>query len=142
MAEKVTYRKLATDDCLVNLMDELGYHHDRKSIAINTDEVHRRGGEVFVAEVHGEICGCVCAILDARLAAGLCGEIVSLIVAEKFRGGGIGRGLIAYAEEWFRKKVHIIRVRANVQRLEAHAFYHSMGYGEEKEQKIFTKKIT
>jgi GNAT superfamily N-acetyltransferase len=136
----IEYRKIAKDDSLLSLMSELGYVHDQQSISTNINEVQLRGGEIFVADVNGKIAGCVCAILDARLAAGLCGEIVSLVVAQEYRGSGIGKGLVAYAERWLGTKVDKVRIRANVIRAEAQGFYQSQGYQEEKIQKLFTKK--
>ncbi|MCP4340400.1 MAG: GNAT family N-acetyltransferase [Desulfobulbaceae bacterium] len=136
----IEYRKIADNDSLISLMSELGYVHDQQSISVNIKEVQLRGGGIFVADVNGKIAGCVCAILDARLAAGLCGEIVSLVVASEYRGSGIGKGLVAYAERWLGTKVDKIRIRANVIRAEAQGFYQSQGYQEEKIQKLFTKK--
>jgi aminoglycoside 3-N-acetyltransferase len=84
---------------------------------------------------------CVGAIIDARLAAGISGEIVSLVVSEQHRGSGIGRGLVEFAESWLTQRVVKIRVRANSLRSEAHEFYIRRGYQESKTQKIFEKYV-
>lgn len=135
----VIYRKIAENDCLTGLMSELGYAHTEESISTNIKEVQLRGGEIFVADIDGKIGGCVCAILDARLAAGVWGEIVSLVVAQKYRDTGLGKGLVVHAETWLGLKVDKIRVRANALRLDAHEFYQSIGYQKTKTQKLFTK---
>ena len=97
--------------------------------------------EVFVAKIHDRVVGCVGAIIDVRLATGISGEIVSLVVSEPHRGNGIGRGLVEVAESWLTQRVVKIRVRANSIRSEAHAFYLKMGYQESKTQKIFEKYV-
>jgi GNAT superfamily N-acetyltransferase len=88
-----------------------------------------------------EVVGCVGAIIDARLAAGVNGEIVSLVVLEPFRGRGIGKRLVEVAEAWLAAFVGRIRVRANTRRVDAHRFYADAGYQEVKTQKIFQKAL-
>lgn len=91
------YRKATKNDSsdLIRLMEELGYSHTKESIAKNLEYVENSGGRVFLAVSKGAIVGCVCAIIDVRLAAGKCGEIVSLVVLSDCRGKGVGRELIA-----------------------------------------------
>lgn len=96
---------------------------------------------MFVAEVAGEVLGCVSAIIDARLAEGLKGEIVSLVVSEEARGKGLGKGLIREAENWLSGNVSIIRVRANALRERSHLVYESLGYRKEKSQVILLKRL-
>lgn len=126
---------------LVGLMAELGYSHTIESIKENMKGVENRGGSVFVAVLNGSVLGCICAIIDVRLAGGECGEIVSVIVAQEHRGKGIGKKLIKHAEAWLGTKTGSIRIRANALRQEAHEFYKSLGYEEEKTQTIFKKNL-
>lgn len=87
------YRTAKTTDvpALVSLMGELGYSHTEESISTNLQCVENHGGAVFVAVQDGSIVGCVCAIIDVRLAAGECGEIASLVVSGDHRQKGIGK---------------------------------------------------
>lgn len=135
------YRAATASDApaLVRLMEELGYSHTEESVSTNLQRVEENGGSVFVAVRDGSIVGCVCAIIDVRLAAGECGEIVSLIVSGDHRQKGVGKGLIRHAEQWLSRRTRNIRVRANVKRSDAHAFYEGLGYKEEKSQKLFRK---
>lgn len=137
------YRKYNQSDAegLILLMSQLGYNHSKETISNNVCSVREMGGEIFVAEVSGEIHGCVSAIIDVRLAEGKNGEIVSLVVSEESRGQGLGKALTLEAENWLSERVSNIRVRANSLREQAHLFYASLGYKKVKTQAIFVKNI-
>lgn len=138
---KAIYRPFSDNDvsALIELMALLGYDHSAASIVQNIKALRRSGGEVFVAERSGLVCGCVSAIVDTRLAEGSNGEIVSLVVTQNARGNGIGKGLVSEAENWLSGRVPQIRVRANITRESAHQFYKSLGYSLTKSQAVFTK---
>ncbi len=122
-------------------MAQLGYEHSEESLAKNISAVRGSGGEVFVAELSGRVCGCVSAIIDVRLAAGTNGEIVSLVVDEASRGRGVGKGLVSTAENWLKDHTNVIRIRANVIREQAHEFYKNLGYSLSKTQVVFSKNV-
>ena len=126
---------------LVELMAQLGYQHTERSLSENICAVRESGGEIFVADSRSKVCGCICAIFDIRLAAGINGEIVSLVVDRSARGMGVGKGLVAQAESWLKQRTNRLRVRANSVRSEAHNFYESLGYSLSKTQSVFTKNV-
>ena len=138
---KPIYRKLKQEDLpvIVQLMSQLGYRHTVSSLTDNVEYVRTKNGEIFVAELSGKVVGCISAILDARLAEGVTGELVSLVVNESARGKGIGKGLVSTAEKWLIRYTKVIRVRANETREEAHQFYQSLGYAKSKKQIVFSK---
>ena len=140
---QIIYRAYTDRDApaLVRLMAQLGYEHSETTLANNVRAVRLQGGEVFVAEVAGSVLGCVSAILDVRLAEGVKGEIVSLVVSEDARGQGLGKGLMREAEAWLSGNVSAIRVRANVLREASHRFYASLGYRQEKAQAVLIKMV-
>jgi N-acetylglutamate synthase-like GNAT family acetyltransferase len=123
------------------LMNELGYSVKIMELSTNISAIRENGGEVLVADDGKNVIGCVCVLIDARLAEGVYAEIVSLVVSEKQRGKGIGKILIKNAEKWAGNKVDKIRVRANIVRSGAHLFYKSLSYKEIKTQKIFMKMV-
>lgn len=137
------YRKYTHQDAkaLVLLMAQLGYDHSEESLSANVSAVRAQGGEVLVAELAGNVLGCVSAIIDARLAEGVKGEIVSLVVSEEARGQGLGKGLILEAEKWLSGKVSVIRVRANALRERSRVFYEALGYRKEKTQAVLIKNV-
>jgi ribosomal protein S18 acetylase RimI-like enzyme len=133
-----TYRSSDLDALLI-LISELGYEQGKQTLIRNIDFLRKAGGEVFVVEKDKAVCACVSAIIDIRLAEGVCGEIVSLVVAEKARGLGLGKGLCQHAENWLFKRVDKVRIRANSIRSKALEFYRSLGYEEIKTQSVLVK---
>lgn len=140
---KTTIRELIRDDVrfVPPLMHELGYPLDEEEVLFNLDQIRLRNGIILVAECDGKVVGCLSAVVNAGLAEGVFGEIVSLVVTREYRGTGIGGRLVKQAEDWFRPQVRKIRVRANSIRLEAHRFYKSLGFKEIKTQISFMKHV-
>jgi GNAT superfamily N-acetyltransferase len=69
-------------------------------------------------------------------------EIGGLVVDEALRSRGIGARLLAEAERWARERGCVrMRVRSNVVRERAHAFYRSAGFSEVKTQRVFEKAL-
>ena len=123
------------------LMHELGYPMDEDDLKFNIDLIQQRNGRIIVAEVNGITVGCISILINAGLAEGLFGEIISLIVLKDFRGMGIGKKLVLNAENWLKPKVKKTRIRANSIRIDAHKFFKSLGYQDIKTQITFMKTI-
>ena len=140
---KITIRQLIQDDIKIvqQLMHELGYPLDEEELLFNINMINQRNGIILVAELGGNVVGCLSAVINASLAEGMFGEIVSLVVSIEYRGSGIGKSLVKQAEDWLKPKVKKIRIRANSIRLEAHKFYKSLGYEEVKTQISFIKSV-
>jgi GNAT superfamily N-acetyltransferase len=69
-------------------------------------------------------------------------EVGGLIVDERARGRGIGRSLMAAAEDWSRKRGYrSLTLRSNTIRTEAHRFYRDLGYEITKSQFKFQKAL-
>lgn len=47
--------------------------------------IRRVGGDIWVAEKEGKAIGCVQAHIDIRLAEGMVGEVVSLVVSQTYQ---------------------------------------------------------
>lgn len=137
----VRCRPYTEDDCdqVCLLLAELGYPQGPEILKQTASAILENMNLILVAEHQGEVVGCICAIVEARLAEGLRGEIVSLVVADGCRGLGVGRTLVARAEKWMLARTEKVCIRANVIRKEAHAFYERIGYRVVKEQKVFVK---
>lgn len=70
-------------------------------------------------------------------------EIMGLVVDESARGCGVGAALVQAAERWaIGRGIASMRVRSNLVRERAHAFYRDHGYEEAKRQAVFNKRLT
>jgi GNAT superfamily N-acetyltransferase len=97
---------------------------------------------LLVAEAAGRVEGWIQVSLPRIFETALQAEIAGLVVDETARGGGIGRKLLEAAEQWARAHgCRAIRVRSNVARERAHAFYEREGFREIKTQKVFEKGL-
>ncbi|MBD8900390.1 GNAT family N-acetyltransferase [Rhodanobacter sp. DHG33] len=69
-------------------------------------------------------------------------EIVGLVVDASTRGKGVGRALVADAEEWAcAQGFGSIGVRSNVAREGSHPFYERLGYSRIKTQHMYRKAL-
>jgi GNAT superfamily N-acetyltransferase len=98
---------------------------------------------VLVAEARdGAVVGWVHVRTLQLLQRDACAEIGGLVVDEAWRRRGIGGQLMAAAEEWAgRQGVSLLRLRSNVIRDDAHAFYRRLGYLDSKTSLLFTKTL-
>ena len=128
---------------LADLSTALGY-------PMTPDDAIRRLGEIadhpdhglLVAEIGGRVEGWIQVSLPRIFETPLQAEIAGLIVDESARGGGIGRKLIEAAEGWARARgCRAIRVRSNVVRERARAFYEREGFAVVKTQRVFEKPL-
>ncbi len=98
---------------------------------------------LFVAEnPGGKLAGCIHVFLMHAVEIDTQAEILGLIVDDAFRSQGVGKSLLARAEDWAREKgIRTIGLRSNVIRERAHAFYEREGYTVLKKQKAFRKAL-
>lgn len=70
------------------------------------------------------------------------GNVLGLAVKSTCRRNGIGKLLVAEAESWAKHcGIKLIRLNSGFTRKDAHEFYRNLGYGSEKEQIRFMKKL-
>lgn len=128
---------------IAHLSGQLGYptavrQAERRLEAILGSKDHA----VFVAHVDKQILGWIHVFLAQRIESEPFAELGGLVIAELHRRRGIGRRLLARAEEWsVGCGVAKLRVRVRVRygRDEARAFYQGLGFTQEKEQGVFDK---
>ena len=126
-------------DAISALLPDLGYE-------VTPDQVARRlagirewpDQEAFVAELDGAIVG-LCHVQGVRmLISDGYAEIQALVVAAECQGQGIGKRLVAHACEWaFARGCERVRLRSNVVRETAHAFYEHLGFAKSKASYAF-----
>jgi len=99
------------------------------------DAVDSNGGEsrvVFVAEEDGDVVGFVTASTRRHFAGDLDAYVGELVVDRRAEGRGVGRMLMAAAEEWGRTQgFAYITLDTGAANAHARAFYRALGYEEE-----------
>jgi GNAT superfamily N-acetyltransferase len=85
---------------------------------------------VFVAETTGKVVGLLTFHCTPLIHAdGFLGRITSLVVAADFRRHGVGKQLVAAAEEFgWSHGCERLEVTSRDHRVDAHAFYESVGF--------------
>ena len=143
MKEQIIIREIEVTDAarIAGLNQELGYQVSSSLVERQLETILTRKDQYgYVAIIEGEIAGYIHAFISIRLTSDPFLEIGGLIVAEQHRRAGVGRMLVEHLEEQvngFGK----MRVRCNVKRNAAHKFYSSLNFIENKEQKVFDKKL-
>ena len=131
---------------LTDLLDQLGYPMSPAAVQDNLHAYLRDPDRaVLVAEVNGKIAGCL-ALDIARTFHREANQmrIVSLVIDRDYRRKGIGKLLLAKAEERAKKEgCWIIEVTSAARRKKdgTHAFYEHQGYGNDTSELFFYKTI-
>ncbi|MGA9406412.1 MAG: GNAT family N-acetyltransferase [Bacteroidota bacterium] len=142
--QRIHIRDAQTSDAatLAELSGELGYPTTAAEMKRRVESL--RSGlhhGIFVAE-HETLLGWIHVSVIETLESEPFAEIRGLVVSESHRGSGIGTQLVVAAEHWAHKKgCKRIRVRTNVMRTEARAFYKKLGYLSKKTQEVFDKVL-
>lgn len=135
---------LADAAAIARLSGQLGYASTTAETARRLTDLNGNGEHaVFVADSSGTPLGWIHVAMSHSLLADTPAEIAGLVIEEHHRGWGIGRALMEHAEQWARNKgCRSVRLRSNVVRFRAHAFYEGLGYQVTKSQKVFCKDLT
>jgi GNAT superfamily N-acetyltransferase len=127
------------------LATQLGYPNTTEDTETRLrDVLAQPGSTVLVAmDEDGAVIGYGHIFGAHRVDANPFAEIGALVVDETRRSRGTGAALVAALEAWaiehgFRE----LRVRSNVVRERAHAFYDRLGFGRVKRQQIFARPIS
>jgi GNAT superfamily N-acetyltransferase len=97
---------------------------------------------IVVAQGDGELLGWIAVERRLTLESGERIEIVGLVVSALARRSGVGRALVADAEQWaLAQGFDSIAVRSNVARADSHPFYERLGYRRRKTQHVYSKPL-
>jgi GNAT superfamily N-acetyltransferase len=125
------------------LSAELGYPTTVKDTIANIQAIDKSICDMAYVAISGEtVVGWIHVLYTVRLESGAFCEIGGLVVSRSAHGKGIGRLLVEKAKKWSAERnIEKLRVRSNVIREGAHAFYLKTGFREYKEQKVFEYTI-
>ena len=106
MALTIRDAKLRDAPALATLMCELGYETTTAEMRGRLKSILNGARyRIFVAELEDQVCGIIGTLAHASHEHNdLSGKIIALVVSKKQRRNGIGRALIAAAEEDFANK--------------------------------------
>lgn len=130
---KYRIRPVVAEDAahLVSLVAQLGYPATADFILEKLDQLSATPGtKILVAEQEGQVIGLLCfSILPLLHVSEGLGRISALVVGSQFKGHGIGKRLVAEAEEFaWENGCARIEITSGEHRVDAHAFYEAVGY--------------
>jgi ribosomal protein S18 acetylase RimI-like enzyme len=144
-ASAVTIRRArpADADAIAGLASQLGYSAEPSAVADRLSRVLARSDQEFLVADHEERrVGWIHMLVSEYVEADAFVVIGGLVVDREYRNQGIGRRLLAKAEEWAAQHgCSVVRLSSSVQRTDAHAFYERAGYTKLKTQYSFAKAI-
>ncbi|MGE5361346.1 MAG: GNAT family N-acetyltransferase [Bacteroidales bacterium] len=128
---------------MTRLCGELGYPTDADQVRLRMRHLLNRDDLcLLVAEVDRAVVGWIHVGHGEVLESEPWAEVEGLVVTESMRGQGVGRALMSAGERWARGRgMALVRLRSNVVRAQAHAFYRRCGYEVFKTQLNFRKRI-
>jgi len=129
---------------VAHLCEQLGYPASHETITGRFASLNGRRGEQMLVAIHDEaVWGWIHVRRVDSLESDPHAEVGGLVVDDGARSQGVGRALLETAERWAAEHgLARIRVRSNVVRERAHAFYERAGYGVVKRQSVFEKRLT
>jgi ribosomal protein S18 acetylase RimI-like enzyme len=142
---ELTIRAAEMNDAaaLAQLMCELGYETTESEMQIRmeriaADERYR----TFVAVRDGKVCGMIGTLTSLSYEHNdLGGRILALVTSKTIRRHGIGRALVATAENDFAQRgIRRVALNTRLAREDAHKFYELLGY--ERNGFRFTKDLS
>ena len=121
---------------------DLGYVCDKELVKIRLANLDHNRECVFVADEGNKVIGFIHVENYELLYAPSMANILGIAVSSEFRRQGIGKKLLSKAEEWAKSKgIAMMRLNSGGTRKEAHEFYRSLGYNDEKIQLRFIKPL-
>jgi GNAT superfamily N-acetyltransferase len=134
-------REILAEDTagITDLSIQLGYPVTAAATRENIEAIRNsRNDGLWAAFFEERIAGWIHVFKTTRVESGTFGEIGGLVVDKQHRRKGVGKLLVDQAKQWcISQNIPALRVRCNSKRTEAHIFYTSLQFRENKEQKVF-----
>ncbi len=144
--DSLLFREIAVSDAAAaaELSAELGYPTSADAMAHRIEQLQRLANHVvYVASLSQKVVGWIDVAIAHHLQGDPYCEIGGLVVRSPCRNSGIGRQLVAKAEQWAKdRNVTTMLVRSRVMREAAHRFYRREGYAQTKTSAVFSKQLT
>lgn len=138
-------RTVSYDDCeqMTELTRDLGYPSSSEKMCEILDRVINHPDHfIFVADVDDKIYGYIHMVASILNESDVILDIAALLVSEKYRGHGVGAAFIQEAEKLSgQKNARLLRIRSNLIRPDAYAFFEHRGFVNLKSQEIFIREF-
>lgn len=138
-------REIGPDDAeaVAELSGELGYPMDPASMRRNIADLAGSAEHVvFAACLAGRVVAWIDVVVARHLVSAAQAEIAGLVVSGDVRSRGIGKLLVARAEQWAAERgLPAMLVRSRITREDAHRFYLREGYTRIKTSAVFRKEL-
>lgn len=130
-------------EAIAALTSQLGYDVEPSSVADRLSRLLARGDQQFlVADDGGRSVGWIHILMAEFVELDAFVVVGGLVVDRDYRQRGIGRRLLARAEEWaVQQGCGVVRLWSSTTRSEAHEFYRRVGYTNVKTQYSFAKPV-
>ncbi len=144
--QSIVIRNAGSSDfsAICRLSSELGYVNSKGEIRQRLNHILVQEDQAVFAAVlpDDRVIGWVHLFEAQRIESGKFAEIGGLIVAEAYRGIGVGTKLLRACETWAcQRHLSKLRVRSRRERHGAAGFYSRMDFKMVKEQRVFDKMI-
>ena len=122
--------------------DDLGYNCSEELVKERLEGLDINNERVLVAVYNSEVVGYLHAQIYKTLYFEELINFLGLAVSKEYRNKKVGTRLVNEIENWAKEKgINKVRVNSGFSRKEAHEFYRSLGYNNEKEQIRFLKYL-
>lgn len=120
--------------------DDLGYNCSEELVKERLKGFDKNNERVLVAVYNGKVVGYLHAQIYKTLYFEELINFLGLAVSKEYRNKNVGTRLVNEIENWAKENgIKKVRVNSGFSRKEAHEFYRSLGYNNEKEQIRFLK---
>lgn len=120
--------------------DDLGYNCSEELVKERLEGLDKNSERVLVAVYNSEVVGYLHAQIYKTLYFEELINFLGLAVSKEYRNKKVGTKLVNEIENWAKENgIKKVRVNSGFSRKEAHEFYRSLGYNNEKEQIRFLK---
>ena len=122
--------------------DDLGYNCSEELVKERLEGLDKNSERVLVAVCNSEVVGYLHAQIYKTLYFEELINFLGLAVSKEYRNKKVGTKLVNEIENWAKENgIKKVRVNSGFSRKEAHEFYRSLGYNNEKKQIRFLKSL-
>lgn len=122
--------------------DDLGYNCSEELVKERLEGLDKNNERVLVAVYNSEVVGYLHAQIYKTLYFEELINFLGLAVSKEYRNKKVGTRLVNEIENWAKENgIKKVRVNSGFSRKEAHQFYRSLGYNNEKKQIRFLKSL-